>query len=54
MFDFSSASVGYFSHASAASNPWTDDTADVYATFLGISYWVGYNQDTPESSVIRT
>jgi hypothetical protein len=46
MFDFSSASMGYFSNASAASNPWADDPAEVYETFLGISYWVGYHQDT--------
>jgi hypothetical protein len=48
LFEFSRASLGYHSGASAASNPWADTTADVGSTFLGIAYWVGYNKSTPE------
>jgi Flp pilus assembly pilin Flp len=48
MFDFSPASVGYHSEASAATNSWADTTSNVELTFLGIAYWVGYNETTPE------
>lgn len=46
--NFTTASVGYFSTSSAASNSWVDTTSDVGMSFLGITYWVGYNQTTPE------
>jgi len=48
MFAFSPASMGYSSGASAATNSWADDTSNVGLTFLGIAYWVGYNEATPE------
>jgi hypothetical protein len=48
LFEFSRASLGYGSGASAASNPWADTTSDVQLTFLRIAYWVGYNESTPE------
>ena len=47
LFEFSRASLNYRSGASAASNPWADTTADVELTFLGITYWVGYNRSMP-------
>ena len=48
MFDFSPASLGYHSGASAATNSWADTAANVELTFLGIAYWVGYNETTPQ------
>ncbi len=48
MFDFSPASLGYSSGASAATNSWADSAANVELTFLGIAYWVGYHESTPE------
>jgi hypothetical protein len=48
LFDFSPASLGYHSGASAATNSWTDSADSVRLTFLGIAYWVGYNEMTPE------
>jgi len=47
LFDFSPASLGYHSGSSAASNPWTDSGPAVQSTFLGIAYYVGFNQETP-------
>jgi len=48
LFEFSPASLGYGSGASAASNAWFDTTSDVQLTFLRIAYWVAYNKSTPE------
>jgi hypothetical protein len=49
MFDFSPASVGYHSDASAATNSWADTAENVQLTFLGIAYWAAYNEATPET-----
>ncbi len=48
LFDFSPRSLGYHSGASAATNSWADTAENVRLTFLGIAYWVGYNDTTPE------
>jgi hypothetical protein len=48
LFEFSPASLSYGSGASAASNPWFDTTSNVELTFLGIAYWVAYNESTAE------
>ena len=48
LFDFSRASVGYFSHSSAVSNSWLDSAAEVRSEFLGIVYHVGRNRTSAE------
>jgi hypothetical protein len=48
LFDFSRASVGYFAHSSAASNPWSDSPSAVRLKFLGIVYYVGFNRTSPQ------
>jgi hypothetical protein len=48
LFDFSRASVGYFSHSSAVSNSWTDSAAAVRSKFLGIVYYVGHNRSSAQ------
>jgi hypothetical protein len=49
LFEFSSASIGYFSNSSAASNSWADTTRAARSTFLGIAYYVGRYRVTPQS-----
>ena len=48
LFDFSPTSMGYHSRASAATNAWADTAANVEFKFMGLAYWVGYNEMTPE------
>jgi hypothetical protein len=48
LFEYSLASLGYYSGSSAPSNPWNGNPAQVETTFLGITYWVGYHAQTPE------
>ena len=48
LFEFSPASLGYHSGSSAASNPWVSPESVVQLTFLGIAYYVGRYQVTPE------
>jgi hypothetical protein len=48
LFDFSSASLGYHSGASAATNSWADSGSAVESAFLGIAYYVGRHRVTPE------
>jgi hypothetical protein len=48
LFDFGPAALGYHSGSSAGSNSWRDSEPGVQATFRGIMYYVGFNQETPE------
>jgi hypothetical protein len=47
LVNFSTASVGYFSHSSAASNPWAGTAAAAKQTFMGIAYYVGRYRVNP-------
>jgi hypothetical protein len=49
IFDFSSASMGYFSNSCAASNPWGDSEPVVQSEFLNIAYYVGRYRVDPKN-----
>jgi hypothetical protein len=49
LFDFSSASVSYFSTSAAASNPWSGTAASAKSTFMGIAYYVGRYRVNPQT-----
>lgn|GEM_PF-927696 len=49
LFDFSRASVSYFSTSSAASNAWSGTAAAAQSTFDGIAYYVGRYRVNPQS-----
>jgi hypothetical protein len=49
LFDFSTASMAYFSTSAAGSNSWAGTAADAKSTFLAISYNVSLYQVDPQS-----
>jgi hypothetical protein len=49
LFDFSPASIGYSSGSCAGSNAWTASEPTVNSDFLGIAYYVGRYQSSPQS-----
>jgi len=49
LFDFASSSMGYFSTSAAGSNPWSGTAAGAESTFMGIAYYVGRHQVSPQS-----
>jgi hypothetical protein len=49
LFNFSSASVSYFSTSAAGSNPWSGTAAAAQSTFNGIAYYVGRYRVNPRT-----
>jgi len=49
LFDFSTASMAYFSTSSAGSNSWAGTAGAAESTFFGIAYYVSRHQVTPQS-----
>jgi len=49
LFDFSPASMSYFSTSAAGTNSWSGTAGAAESTFLGIAYHVGRYQVSPQS-----
>jgi hypothetical protein len=49
LFDFATASMGYFSTSAAGSNSWAGTAGAAESTFLGIAYYVGRYRVSPQS-----